>query len=172
MGLTEDATTLTTGIGITLNGRNTLQETIAIRQCSLVLADTDDHIGLTENIVRNSSNRFIMIANITFPTTAIDVTHRTTFYIGCCTGGKTVRIRVAFSTNFVVIIHGTTGTTSINILIHCTTQQVNICRTTDNSIGTQTSAVGIVDNRYSLMDMNVGIVFLAIQTYRMGQRAL
>ena len=100
VGSTKDRTTLTTAIGITLNGGNAFIVAIPFGQCSLVFTDTNDYVGFTKDISSGCCRRLIVITYVTFPAATINVTKRTTFYVGCRTGGKTVRIRVAFCTNF------------------------------------------------------------------------
>ena len=83
VGSTKDRATLTTAIGITLNGRNAFVEAIVLRQGGLILTNSNDHMGLTKNVTSGCGRRLIVITYVAFPAATIDVTNRTTFDIGC-----------------------------------------------------------------------------------------
>ena len=83
VGCTKDRTTLTTAIGITLDGRYALIVAIAVGQCSLVLTDANDNVCLAKDIRCSFRYFLVMIAYITGPSASIDITRRTAFNIGC-----------------------------------------------------------------------------------------
>ena len=118
-------------------------------------------MGLTENIVGGVIGLFIVVADITLPTATIDVTHRTACNEGIGTGG------VVFCTEN--IIDGSRRTCCINILVHGTTKQGDICRTIDITasnegivIMAKTATVGVVTDVGSLLDNNVGVVTIGL----------
>ena len=118
-------------------------------------------MGLTENIVGGVIGLFIVVADITLPTATVDVTQRTTGYVCIRTG------REVFCTENV--INGTRRTCCINIFVHGTTKQGDICRTIDITasnkgivIMTKTTTVGIVTDVGSLLDNNVGVVTIGL----------
>ena len=70
-------------------------------------------MGLTSNVIGGTCSFWVMITHMTFPSTTIDITNRTTFDIGIGTGRKGLGL--------VVILHGTTGSAGIDILCNSTT---------------------------------------------------
>ena len=161
--LTKHGTTLATTIGITLNGRNTLCEAIAVDVALMILMNTDDDVGFTIDIIRGRSGHSIvftihrcscMIADITFPSATIDVTGRTTLDVGISTGGKVL------GTKDVIDTTGSTG--SIEVFLDNSTQQGNIrgaigITTHRYGIYTQSTTVGIAFDDGPFVDDDVGI---------------
>ena len=117
MRLTEHRAALTAGIGITQDSGHTFVEAISIRRCNLIFADTDIHPGLTGNISRGCSRGFIVIAYIASPSTAIDVTNRTTFDISRRRSCKGSALAIF---GFIVVQHRTTGSSRIEVFVHRT----------------------------------------------------
>ena len=135
---TIDRSTLTTTVGITLDGGNAVVE-----PCAVLL--TDDDMGLTKDIVLDVTcndvglcnlltclwigsrcGNTLMLAHAAFPAASIDVTGNTTLDIGIGTGNK-VMIEVVLL-NTILILHSSAGTGCIEVFFHRAAQQVNIGR--------------------------------------------
>ena len=168
----EYGTTLTTTVGITLDSGNTVKETGTVEL-------TDDDVCLTEDVTRRAfADGSSMIAYTTLPATTIDVTCCTTFDIGI---GRSDEIIIEIILrNIVFIVHRTYGTGGIEVLRYLTTQQgdvgcsvhiasiCSICITEATTIGVgtaQASIIHITTDISTLVDDNVGIVFLAVSGY-------
>ena len=89
-----------------------------------------------------------------FPSATIDVTYRTTLDISCGTGSKGL--------GTTLVLHSTAGTTGIHVFFDSTTEQVDISGAAHYSIGTQATAVGIASYSSTLIDVDVGVIFLAV----------
>ena len=167
---TEHGTTLATTIGITLNGRNTLCEAIALNVALMILMNTDDDVGFTINIVRGRSSHSIvftihrsscMITDITLPSATIDVTNHTTLDVGIGTGFKVLGTKDVIDT--------TGSTSSIEVFLDFSTQQGNIrgaigITTHRYGIYTQSTTVGIAFDNGTFVDDDMGIIFLGSRT--------
>ena len=120
VGRTKYGTTLTTTVGVTLDGWNTIDETGTVNL-------TNDDMCLTKNVTRRGfTDGSSMIAYRTGPTAAIDVTTSTTFDIGVGTGSKTVYIGATSGTNTKDIVHTTGSTCSVNIFLDFTAKQGDV----------------------------------------------
>ena len=160
MSCTEHGTTLTTGIGITLNGRNSLIETITIDTGCLFFLDTNYDIGFTINITGLTCiyGSFMMTYR-TFPSAAIDITDRTAFDIGICFGHESLLSEF--------ILHATTGTAGIEVFLHRTTMQPDIGLTADHCRSTQSATITIAHDSSPFIDIDVGIGLL-VKRIHMG----
>ena len=172
VGSTEDGTTFTATVGITLNGRNTIEETRTVFL-------TDNHMRLARDISGiRTSYRTAMQAYTTAPATAINVTCCTALDIGI--GRSDERLIEVVGSNVVFIVHRTYCSCGIEILGDLTTQQGDVsCSVNIASIGyfciTQTTAVGVSTAKTAiknitadispLVDNHIGIVFLAVSGY-------
>ena len=105
-----------------------------------------------------------MIAHASLPSATIDVTRHTAFDIG---GGAGLK-----GFGLVVVLHGTTRSSGIEVLGNRTAQQVDIGGAAHHGILTISAAIGIVYDRRSLVDMDVGIVFPAVEACRTNEGAL
>ena len=170
MRRTEHGTTLTTTIGVTLDGRNTIDETGTIEL-------TDDDMCLTEDITRRAfADSSSVIAHTTLPATTIDVTCRTALDISIGRGYERI---VEIILGYVVfIVHRTHGTSSIEVLRDLTAKESDkgstmyvagvrsICITQTTAVGigtTQTTTVHITADISTLVDSDIGVVFIGSQ---------
>ena len=162
VGSTIYGTTLTTAIDITLDGRNTIIEAVAV--CL-----TDSHIGYSRNFsctqVDSSFHEFsvnsvVVHTNCSQITTTIDVTGHTTFNLdvgGCSKASQSELVE-----------YRTTFTTAIDVSINVTTLQLNIGRTCYHGIDTITTTVGVTADITTVHDMDVGLVVLVVRQNIIG----
>ena len=169
---TEYSTTLTTAIGITLDGRNTIDEAVTVFL-------TDDNVSFTKDIACCCSiNSSCVIAYTALPTTAIDVTCCTALDIGI---GRSDKWLVEVISSYVVfVVYRTYGSCGVEVLCHFTTKKSNVgCSVDITSIGsisitqattigvcaTETTVIHITADISALVDDHVGIVFLTVSGY-------
>ena len=101
----EYSTAFTASVGVTINGWNTIYETGAVK-----LANND--MCLAKDVTRRAfTDGSCVIAYATLPTTAIDVTSRSTLDIGICTGNEIVVEVILF--HLVFVVHRTHSTCCI-----------------------------------------------------------
>ena len=103
------------------------------------------------------------VAHVTLPSAAIDVTALAALDVGGGTGSEVL--------GCLHVVNGTAGAGGIDILVDGATEQVDIGGATDGGIGTQTAAVSVVAHGGSPVDMDVGVVLLAVQGGSMYQGA-
>ena len=158
---TKDGTALAAAIDISLNSGDTVKEASTIG-----LADHDVCLGkdiIASRVTDTSFHLFAIhclhvMAHTTFPAAAIDVTHRSAFYVGIGTRHEACAIRTGIFTSTMHIHHRTARSGCIDILLHRTTQQSHVGCTRHHSVRTQTTAVGIVRNGGTLVNNDVGRV--------------
>ena len=157
----EDATTLTTAVDITVDGRNAIEET-----GSREVTDDDMHLSVTVVlIVGHVADESLVITDTTAPATAIDITSRTAQNIGIGTGREARRVTVAISADTKEIGHVAGGSRGIDVLIYRTTEQSHISRAIDTathrggnvSIAT---AIDIITDSSPFVDDHIRIVFI------------
>ena len=154
VGRTIDGTSLTTAISITLDDRYTLVEAIASRQCGLILADTDHHIGNTGDISGIRSIQFaLMLTYRTFPAAAIDITDRTALNIGIGCGCERIQAKL--------IQHGTAGTCGVEVFAYDPPMQTDIGRSAHGCIGTQATTIAVTIYSSTLIDIYIRVRFAA-----------
>ena len=124
VGSTENSTTLTATISITLDGRNTVCKGSTVWL-------TYNNVRLTGNIISIRSIDFSsMFAHTSSPATAIDITHLPTFDIGIAAGSEAINMFAIVvktgSSNTQGISYSSTSTCSIEVLDNSSTQQINI----------------------------------------------
>ena len=168
---TEHSTTLTATVSVTLDGGNTIDETGAVEL-------TDDNMCLTEDIIcRAFADGSCVITYTTLPTTTIDVTCRTAFYIGISRGNEIiVEIILGY---IILVVHRTYSACSIEVLRDFTAKQsdkgsavhvagirsIRITQTTAVCIGTaQASVIHITADISTLVDADIGVVFIGGQS--------
>ena len=133
-------------------------------------------MGLTQHISRRRCfDITIVVTDTSFPAATIDVTTGTTLNISIGTGNEVV-VEIVFE-YLILIIHRTSGSGSIDILIHLSAKQadeggtmditriggVSITLSATVCIGsTQRTIIHIAADPCTLLDQNVGVVFLAI----------
>ena len=159
-GRAEDATTFTTTIDVTGDGRNAVDVACAI-------PFTDNNMGLARDVTRigvtDSTN---MMPYGATPSTAIDVTHGTALDVGRGGCNKTFIIICAMiDARIPHVFHRTARATSIDVLGHLTAEQGDVCVTSHRGIGTKTSTITIISHEGSFIDNNIGIVLVNNQWY-------
>ena len=135
VGRAIDGTALATTIGITLDSRHTVVETVVDGDLFLVRTDTDDHMRLAWSfIVIIEGSRFPVgtdshrgIAHVALPASAIDVTYRTTGNKGIGTGSEARRVAIAISADTEEVVYTSGSTCRINVFTDGTTKQCNVC---------------------------------------------
>ena len=169
---TEHGTTLTTTVGVTLDGWDTVDKAGAVFL-------TDDNVCLTKDVTCWGCTDFTnVIAYTSSPTAAIDVTCRTALDIGICRSDEWLAEVV--SRNVVFVVHRTYRSCSIEVLCYSTSKQsdvgssvnvasilgVGVTQTTTVGVSTVTAAVIHISADVSaFFDDDVGVVFLAGSGY-------
>ena len=158
---TEDTTTFTTAVDITVNRRDTVIDTGAAEL-------TNYDMTSTENIRRRVvTDLTAMITHAASPATTIDITHHTTLDIGVGSGGETSRITVTLRTDTKEIVYTTGSSRSIDILVDRATEQGDISRaihiTAQRNRGTAVATtIGIVHHSGALLDYHVGVILVGL----------
>ena len=166
VGCSEDRTTLTTAIGVTLDGWNTVNEAGTVFL-------TDDDVCFSKDVTRYRIADFsCVIAYATSPTATIDVTCRTTLDIGI--GRSNEWLVEVISSNVVFIVYRTYGSCGIEVFCYSSSKQgdvgcsvhvagigsVGITQTATIGIGTaETTIIHIATDISALVDDDVGVVF-------------
>ena len=124
---------------------------------------TNHHMNFTVyigSVFSHITYRTTMIAHATAPTATIDITHRTTFYIGIGTGGVVLGSKD--------VIDRSRRTSCIDILSNRTTEKGNVSRTihitaSDKGLvfNTISTSVCIVAYVCTFMNQDIGVVFVA-----------
>ena len=167
IGSAEDSATLTTAIGVTLNGGNTVDEAGSV-------GFTDNNVCFTEDVTcRGGIDISTVITHTAFPSTTIHVTGRTALDIGIGTGNE--RIVEVVSSHVVLVVHRTYSTRSIEVLGNLTTQQGDvggsvhvtgirsICVTQTATVGVSTATAAIVHvaaDISTLIDTYIRVIFI------------
>ena len=105
-----------------------------------------------------------MIAYITFPTTAIDISTGTTFDVGISRSGETSSIVGSIGTHTKEIVYRTSGTGSIDVFLNRTAKQgyiggaINVTAKSQVFIS-QSATVGIAYHGGAVVNADVGVVF-------------
>ena len=174
MSLSEHGTTLTATVGITLDGRHTVKETVVSLRgtvaqhllqlidkilIGLVRTDTDDHMGLAKDVSGGFIRVKVMIANIALPTAPVDVTTAATHDVGCGAGFEVLRVKS--------VVDAAQCAGSIDVLADGTAEQGDIGATVDIaapclSILAKATAIGIVHHFSALADDDVGVVLIGL----------
>ena len=152
IGRSKHGTTLTATIGITLDGRNTVDKRSAIEVA-------DDNMGLTRNIVCGCiADSTRMVSHCTCPSATIDVTTGTALDIGIGRCGEV-------SAKEVIDCSHSTG--SIEVLIDLSTEQGDVggtidVTTTDKLVVclTKSATISIVTYISTFVDDDVGVISL------------
>ena len=174
VGRAVDSTALTGSVGISLDSGNTTIKAIVTLCCiltqsslqginkslvCLILTDTDNHVRDTEDVISSCSCACIVIAHSTLVAAAIYITHRAAFNIGIRGSDKVVGC-LGILCHAVLVVHGTTPTGSIQVLINRTAMQTDVGGSADGSIGTHSCTIAIASHVCTLVDVNVGVGIL------------
>ena len=92
-----------------------------------------------------------MIADMAFPAAAIDIAHRTALDIGVGGGLELAQPHLE------AVLHGTTGTTGIEVLIDGTAIESDIRGAADGGRGSQSASISIVAHVGTIMDMHIAV---------------
>ena len=148
VGRAVDGAALAAAVDVALDGGDTIAEGVAGEVA-------DDDVGASADVVVGHGQRGgIMIADVALPSAAIDVADAAAFDVGI--GGSR---KLVLGT--VVQTHdGTALTGGVDVLLHTSAQQTDIGVAADHSLRTVTAAIGIARDGGTLMDVDVGVVFL------------
>ena len=158
VGSTEYRTALTTTIGVTLDGRKTVDEARAVLL-------TDDDVCLTRNVGCGcSADVTRMVSHSTCPSAAIDVTCRAALDIGIGRGDEVCTKEV---------IDGSHSTGSIEVLIDLSTEQGDVGGAIDVTTAdkyvvflTKSSTISIVAYICTFVDDDIGVISLKSECVR------
>ena len=160
IGAAIDRTTLAAAIDIALDGRDAVGETGTIQLA-------DDHVRLTQDVVlegagygeRHAVERSCgVLAHVALPAATIDVTAHTALDIDVGTGHEAGTVLVGIVTRTHGILHGATGAGGIDVLLHRTAQQGDVGGARHHGVSTKAAAVGVVVDRSSLVNDDVGAI--------------
>ena len=165
VGRTIHRATLTTTIGITLDGRNAVVEAGAVHL-------TNHHIGYGRDItcVRGVDAIFCdfqvhrvhrtVLTSMTLIAAAIDVTTHTALNIDVGSSYEVISGIIIFC-QFKLVHHNTSLTTAIDILIHIAALQLNVGAARYHGILTITATVRITTHITTFHDVDIGLVEVA-----------
>ena len=169
VGRSEYGAALAAAVGVTFDGRNTVDEV-----CAVFLAD--DNVCLTKNVTRCAfTDSASVVTYAASPSAAIDVTCRAALDIGI--GRSDERLAEVIGGNVVFVVHRTYGAGSIEVFGYLAAEQSNVggsvyiagighfCVTQTAAVSVSAAAAAVVHvaaDVCAFVDDNVGVVFLAV----------
>ena len=171
MGCSKDSSTLTAAIGITLDGRHAIVETVIVWLAGLILANANHHVCLAWSFIAEGSGRFVStdchlgIAYVTLPASTEYVAQCSASNIGISTGSEARRIAFTIiRADTKEIGHVTGCTRGIDVLVHRTTEQCHISRAIDATAHREccisiATSIDIITDSSPRVDDHVRIVF-------------
>ena len=152
VGCAVDYAAFAATISITLNSRDSIEEREAGVWRAGAVEHTDDDVRLAEDVVGGGCGCFVVIAYRTFPSAAIDVTHRSALDIDV---GRSDEVLYSLP-----VLDSSAGACAVEVLDDCAAEEVDIRRAADNCIGTESGTIAVAANCGTLLDADVGVVFL------------
>ena len=152
VGCAVDYAAFAAAIGITLNGRDSIEEREAGVWRAGAVEHTDDDVRLAEDVVGGGCGCFVVIAYRAFPSAAIDVTHRSALDIDV---GRSDEALYSLP-----VLDSSAGACTVEVLDDCAAEEVDIRRAADDCIGTESGTIAVAGNCSALLDADVGVVFL------------